>query len=632
MNLSESTSYYYIDETRQDPAHSDASSPVLEASLFWDNSNNNNNSNNTSALEMDRLAPSSRSIKTDTTGNQSNSNIWSVEGNNQAASFMPYYHHAHRQQQNLDDLSSFASTNYTSSLGSYGGSGGGSGSLVHPTLPYGNKHSLQHQTLQVADFSQDDDIIGQMTQLHVSAQTSYGLGGSNNNNNNNNNNNSHRTNNSRYYHAIGTGDGASVTSMTSGSSIPGVVGVSSASTTGDGGSMWRNQPFQLPSSSSSSLSHAHAMQHRNKFSGVQLQQLHQQQEATTGVLGNQNKGQHHPPPPGFVSPIQTKNQRARGPVQGRVGGDESSFDSRLSNRRKQQPTNTTKSAGKQRRNQQRGGNNNNNSYHKGRNQPNLRNTNRLSQPYVVGPTVRDDDESNTSSYMTSSQRGGDDTTATNSKASSEAIRMLMKAPGTSPTSTSLSSSFASALTGHRLNMDELTNSPGSSSDNGGRPILPAMEDFYPMSNPLEDNDDDIDDDEDGSDDLSPMEDFYGGEDGSGGGLTSPRSKKRDWLLRMNRRLAEIPVGELDPATVPISAIMNSWAKTKSSQGASMVEMWLNRAQQEFDNGNRKVIPTTKMYTMAGASRNSLRLSHSFCCSFEIINPQLPPCAFSRCMG
>ena len=82
----------------------------------------------------------------------------------------------------------------------------------------------------------------------------------------------------------------------------------------------------------------------------------------------------------------------------------------------------------------------------------------------------------------------------------------------------------------------------------------------------------------------------------------PLNAKKDWLLRMNRRLHDIPIGELDPTTVPLSAIMNAWAKTKSSQGASMVELWLNRAQQEYDAGNRKVVPTSKMYTMAGASR------------------------------
>jgi hypothetical protein len=79
---------------------------------------------------------------------------------------------------------------------------------------------------------------------------------------------------------------------------------------------------------------------------------------------------------------------------------------------------------------------------------------------------------------------------------------------------------------------------------------------------------------------------------------SPKSKKREWLLRMNRRLAEIPIGELDPASIPLSAVMNAWAKTKSPQGAAMVEMWLNRAQQEYDSGNLRVMPTAKLYTMA----------------------------------
>jgi hypothetical protein len=89
--------------------------------------------------------------------------------------------------------------------------------------------------------------------------------------------------------------------------------------------------------------------------------------------------------------------------------------------------------------------------------------------------------------------------------------------------------------------------------------------------------------------------------------TSTRSKKRDWLLRMNRKLQEIPIGELDPAVMPLSAIMNAWAKTKSSQGASMVETWLTRAQEEYNAGNRSVVPTTKMYTMAGKYSMELRL-------------------------
>jgi hypothetical protein len=76
-------------------------------------------------------------------------------------------------------------------------------------------------------------------------------------------------------------------------------------------------------------------------------------------------------------------------------------------------------------------------------------------------------------------------------------------------------------------------------------------------------------------------------------------QEKEWLLRMNRRLAKIPFGELDAATMPLSAVMSTWAKTKSTQGASMVEMWLKRVQQEYDAGNHRVVPTAKMYTMAG---------------------------------
>lgn len=86
---------------------------------------------------------------------------------------------------------------------------------------------------------------------------------------------------------------------------------------------------------------------------------------------------------------------------------------------------------------------------------------------------------------------------------------------------------------------------------------------------------------------------------NGSGEVSPRAKKRDWLQRMNRKLNEVVEGELDPNVVPISAVMNAWAKTKSAQGASMVEIWLKRAEKEFNLGNKAVVPTTKMYTMAG---------------------------------
>ena len=175
----------------------------------------------------------------------------------------------------------------------------------------------------------------------------------------------------------------------------------------------------------------------------------------------------------------------------------------------------------------------------------------------------------------------DDLTAASSKGSSEAIRMLMNAPLSSEMSTS--SSKASGLAGSRLPLDDLVQESISASD---RPILPSMDDVYPL-----DQDDD-------SDDAGDSAEIWGEDIGP----HSPTSKKKEWLLRMNRRMQDIPIGQLDPSTLPVSAIMNAWAKTKSAQGASMVELWLRRVQDEAEAGNTKVAPNTKLFTMAGKLR------------------------------
>jgi hypothetical protein len=360
-----------------------------------------------------------------------------------------------------------------------------------------------------------NDIAASLSQLHVSGNNSY----------------------TRNMY-LG-GGGASVPSMTGGS-VPGVVGASSGSTGGGSSAIWRGN------------------QHAPHGQYPPQQPLHgyahsQQLNAGPGNI-----------PPGFMSPIQTANNRGGG------DNDSRSYDSRSMNSNRRRP----KSGGKNNNSRAPRGSKYNNQYNSGnernnRNSNNSSRNNRSSQNYSA---ARDDDESNTSytdgSFKTFSTRGGgDDTTATNSKASSEAIRMLMK-----PASPSASlPSRASTLTASRLVLDE-----PSSPKNSDRPILPSLEDVF--QDPLADDECDEDDD-----DL-PSE---------------CGSKKRDWLLRMNRRLSEIPVGELDPTTMPLSAIMNSWAKTKSAQGASMVEMWLKRAQEEHDAGNTRVVPTTKMYTMAG---------------------------------
>ncbi len=76
------------------------------------------------------------------------------------------------------------------------------------------------------------------------------------------------------------------------------------------------------------------------------------------------------------------------------------------------------------------------------------------------------------------------------------------------------------------------------------------------------------------------------------------SWKRDWLLAMNATLDSTPIGQLDPNILPLSTIMNGWAKQKSSEGARMVEMWLDRVHSEYNAENPSVHPTARMYTMA----------------------------------
>ena len=174
----------------------------------------------------------------------------------------------------------------------------------------------------------------------------------------------------------------------------------------------------------------------------------------------------------------------------------------------------------------------------------------------------------------------DDLTTASSKGSSEAIRMLMNAPVSMEMSTT--SSKGSALAGSRLPLDDLVRE-SSIRTTSDRPILPSMDDVYPL-----DQDDD-------SDDAGDSAEIWGEDVGP----HSPTSKKKEWLLRMNRRMQEIPIGQLDPSTLPVSAIMNAWAKTKSAQGASMVELWLRRVQDEAEAGNTKVVPNTKLFTMAG---------------------------------
>ena len=145
--------------------------------------------------------------------------------------------------------------------------------------------------------------------------------------------------------------------------------------------------------------------------------------------------------------------------------------------------------------------------------------------------------------------------------------------------------------------DSHSHKPANQVDDEREDLIFRLHDQY---EPDEDDDDDHeswgdeDDDDNDNDQSSPYASTTHDTDAH-----SPRAKKREWLLRMNRKLDDIAVGQLDPTAVPVTAVMNAWAKTRSAQGASMVEMWLQRAQKEYNVGNVAVVPTTKMYTMAG---------------------------------
>eukprot|EP00529_Nitzschia_sp_RCC80_P006684 CAMPEP_0113488838 /NCGR_PEP_ID=MMETSP0014_2-20120614/26223_1 /TAXON_ID=2857 /ORGANISM="Nitzschia sp." /LENGTH=1510 /DNA_ID=CAMNT_0000382563 /DNA_START=209 /DNA_END=4741 /DNA_ORIENTATION=+ /assembly_acc=CAM_ASM_000159 len=178
----------------------------------------------------------------------------------------------------------------------------------------------------------------------------------------------------------------------------------------------------------------------------------------------------------------------------------------------------------------------------------------------------------------------EDQSFASSKASSEAVRMLMNPAGPS-TSASWASSNTSALQGSRLPLDNL-NEPEDAYSSVSRPILPSMDDLV------------LADEENTDEDFTEDSQLWGADSTTGDMSASGPAKKREWLLRMNRRLTEIPIGVLDPTHTPIAAIMNGWAKTKSAQGASHVEAWLKRAQQEYDAGNTRIVPTNKMFTMA----------------------------------
>ena len=346
--------------------------------------------------------------------------------------------------------------------------------------------------------------------------------------------------------------GASISSNASYSSntVPGLVGASSGSTGGTGGSSFTGQPYQ------------------SNFSAFYPNTQSMMNSSAQAFYPNQYPTQQNRAPPGF-QPYEQNLPASHGvqenvflysedgvsafdkigPSKGRYNNRDTS--KRKTGRSKERAMNNRKNRGKQ--SQRRNG------------------------------------------HFEDAHTGSLDMSNSNS----EAIRMMMNPHGQDLEINGGSSSSldTSALAASRLPLDRFTvdnatvGSTSISSKTSGRAILPSMNDIESESYHNKEGEDDSSETDD--EDYSY---FLGGETSTDD--TTTNSKKKDWLLRMNRRLSEIPVGELDPSTTPISAIMNGWAKTKSSHGASMVEKWLDRAQEEFDAGNTKVVPTNKMFTMA----------------------------------
>jgi hypothetical protein len=195
--------------------------------------------------------------------------------------------------------------------------------------------------------------------------------------------------------------------------------------------------------------------------------------------------------------------------------------------------------------------------------------------------------------------------------SSEAIRQLMK-PGSNHNNkldaNNNSGSHHSSGSSHRSlsehsGVDELWTSqrlPPTLEDGGGG-LLPAAPAHVPILPQHVPEDRSVSFHEDEDEDLTCREEDFcleHEEVWTDKPTSPPASRKQEWLLRMNRKKQDCPVGEMDLAVIPLNAVMNGWAKSKSSQGAAMVEEWLMRAEKEFAAGNTAIVPTTKMYTMA----------------------------------
>jgi hypothetical protein len=73
---------------------------------------------------------------------------------------------------------------------------------------------------------------------------------------------------------------------------------------------------------------------------------------------------------------------------------------------------------------------------------------------------------------------------------------------------------------------------------------------------------------------------------------------KDFLIGTKRELESTTRGELNPKYFGISEIMSAWAKTRTTEGAEMAEMWLQRVRTEVEMGNQLVKLDADLYNTA----------------------------------
>jgi hypothetical protein len=73
---------------------------------------------------------------------------------------------------------------------------------------------------------------------------------------------------------------------------------------------------------------------------------------------------------------------------------------------------------------------------------------------------------------------------------------------------------------------------------------------------------------------------------------------RDFLIGTKSELENTIRGELNPKYFGISEIMSAWAKTRTTEGAEMAEMWLQRVRTEVEMGNQLVKLDADLYNTA----------------------------------